>query len=922
MPAHNIMFRLNSLIKLVRFQSIFPKKKKDSRFTLPSDRPTQKEKEDIFHRNEKIAENISHAIRTSDGQMNFLISGDWGMGKTSILHAVENNLKSHDIIPFWFFPWRYSSNEEHASNIARAFLVRMAEKLGRKHEVKNLYLNRRIEIYRNIISQFIIWITLVANLVTFFLFLGGIIYLSSLVSIADKIPEFIKIPINNLFLEFQKIKDPDRKITIILTILGILSIPKLGEFFSSKIRQSADVEKETSPEQLEDTYKSILDRTIKWVELQKLISLWENTFEDTAFSFMGQPLTTKLLYNFLLKPFMIKKFVIFVDDLDRCDETEIQQFLTGIKTFLEDERVYFILAADINQINDKLRKLNSYTSNKKEDPLEYLRKIIQVVCTVPYLDYEKIVNLIDETLKVCKAKNNNLVNIKRLANFCLGIPNPRKIKYYIRRLLFIINYYKDTDDAKKLTDADTTLLFKLIMLVDLDHELYKQCSKNITTYQDYEKSDLESLKDLKDETDKEKRNLSLKIITSAVYSGSAKIELAKAFELVESSEGEPKRSQEFFEFASSDPQKAINYLRGVDFDFDELIPALLGNSVQGLEKLIKYQQDKLANPDTQKPPELEEIKNNQLTSILVIQDYFRSDKASFLEENFTNPYFKKLKELKSEIFYTELDKLVEIVLNLSRENLSAEKFMNESFEDDWFTKYSNLTSTIDKVGFNKITSASLYNKIVKKIINFIENHTADVIARLSSQIENSNVQENILDQYKKYYGNTEHQDIQLGLFDLLLQNSDKKFPKVRRDFIAFINEKLDVINAEKTMVKFKKEWQVKAKIFFSLIPDDSDPVAILNLFKVMWPNYILEFDLINEQFLKKLETVISKSDQACQVSYCDLLYTMKKSNVELIKKVRKSRKKYVDFLKRLKKIIKNSSINNRLTRSIKRLGGE
>ena len=85
------MFRLNTPLNFDSLKSIFGDKKKedDSKYVLPSDKPTKTEAEDIFLRNKKIAKNISHAIRNSLGQMNFLISGDWGMGKTSILYSID-----------------------------------------------------------------------------------------------------------------------------------------------------------------------------------------------------------------------------------------------------------------------------------------------------------------------------------------------------------------------------------------------------------------------------------------------------------------------------------------------------------------------------------------------------------------------------------------------------------------------------------------------------------------------------------------------------------------------------------------------------------------------------------------------------------------------------------------------------------------
>lgn len=374
---------------------------------------------DYFNRN-KIADEIAYVIKTSVGQMNFLISGEWGIGKTSILNLIEKNITKAKVNSLWFSPWKYTGGKEESNAISRVFLTNLALELGKTNCVNDLYIDKHIKSERNIITQII---TLIQLIIVYIIYFGIIFIVLFLLKpfISTALGLFGSIPI------IGSIKDLLGEKNILGAISAILALPPLGEYFISKVREEGEMEKINSPELFESKFKTLIERTVKWRRLQSSLSFWEDTFSKTWLFFLGEPLTAIFYKIHLLK---LKKIVVFVDDLDRCSVTEVQEFLSGIKTFLEHPKVYYVIAADI----DKLRKM------MKDKDQEYLRKIIQIDWNVPFLKKDEIKLYLQSLLAQGGAKNYfNPNEIAEIVTILSLQPNPRRIKYYLRRLLFLIN---------------------------------------------------------------------------------------------------------------------------------------------------------------------------------------------------------------------------------------------------------------------------------------------------------------------------------------------------------------------------------------------------------------------------------------------------------------------------------------------------
>jgi len=414
-----VLLRLHKLKLDIKLKQVFIGKgstRKPKRFILFSDSSAGDVKiPDTFHR-EKIAEEIARTILSSDGQMNFLVSGEWGIGKTSILNLISKNIKQKGIKFIWFSPWKYSGSKEEANAISRVFLTVLAQNLGKSIILRDLYIKRQIENDRNLITQLI---TLVQLIFVYLLYLGVIFLILLLIN-----------PIVLNFVSYAKFLPPLEKILNIIgeennlgIISAILALPPLGQYFLSKIIEKGETEKISSPELFENVFSSLVERSVSIRWIQEMASFWEEVVSKTWLSFLGTPLTN-LLYS--ISVFKIKKLIIFVDDLDRCDVLEIQEFLTGMKTFLDHKNVYYVIAADKSKLGD----------------IDFLRKIVQIDWNVPFLTKDQILFYLNSLLNEAGAIAELKSDVEEIKSILMLYPNPRRIKYYLRRLLFELNIEK------------------------------------------------------------------------------------------------------------------------------------------------------------------------------------------------------------------------------------------------------------------------------------------------------------------------------------------------------------------------------------------------------------------------------------------------------------------------------------------------
>lgn len=148
---------------------------------------------------------------------------------------------------------------------------------------------------------------------------------------------------------------------------GIGSIADIAvQSFLSKVKDSVgDIS--------EDDVKEALGRTLKSDEIRKNLKSFHSDFSD------------------LLKETKIKRLVVFIDELDRCNPDTILETFEAIRLFLFSEGTSFIIGADERQVMYAVRKkFPEVKGNKIDIGKEYLEKIIQYPVKIPQLGAKEV----------------------------------------------------------------------------------------------------------------------------------------------------------------------------------------------------------------------------------------------------------------------------------------------------------------------------------------------------------------------------------------------------------------------------------------------------------------------------------------------------------------------------------------------------
>lgn len=130
-----------------------------------------------------------------------------------------------------------------------------------------------------------------------------------------------------------------------------------------KLKES-NLNETISQDQIEKSMEAILKKS----DIRDHLKCFQEDFED------------------LLKETHIKKLVVFIDELDRCDHNTILETLEAIRLFLFAPGTSFILGADERQVMYAVRKkFPKIEGNHIDIGKEYLEKMIQYPIKIPQL---------------------------------------------------------------------------------------------------------------------------------------------------------------------------------------------------------------------------------------------------------------------------------------------------------------------------------------------------------------------------------------------------------------------------------------------------------------------------------------------------------------------------------------------------------
>lgn len=131
--------------------------------------------------------------------------------------------------------------------------------------------------------------------------------------------------------------------------------------------------KKETPELSEDQIREVLKTTFTNSEIRANLKSFQEDFSE------------------LLEQTKIKRLVVFIDELDRCDTDTILETFEAIRLFLFAPGTSFIIGADERQVMYAVRKkYPNVQGNKLDIGKEYLEKIIQYPIKIPQLGTNEV----------------------------------------------------------------------------------------------------------------------------------------------------------------------------------------------------------------------------------------------------------------------------------------------------------------------------------------------------------------------------------------------------------------------------------------------------------------------------------------------------------------------------------------------------
>ena len=160
------------------------------------------------------------------------------------------------------------------------------------------------------------------------------------------------------------------------------------------------------------------------------------------------------------------KYVIFIDDLDRCLPERAVEILESMKLFLGSKRCIFIIGVD-KEVIWKGIEARYRTDYNHETPIkgkDYIEKIIQLPFNIPPLQNEDISKFIQD---IYKNIFSTIIDENILKTISSGIePNPRKTKQFLNLFNLLIRFRDQNIKSRRIEKGtiDDNVLAKFLVI--------------------------------------------------------------------------------------------------------------------------------------------------------------------------------------------------------------------------------------------------------------------------------------------------------------------------------------------------------------------------------------------------------------------------------------------------------------------------
>ncbi|MFV9503592.1 MAG: KAP family P-loop NTPase fold protein [Oscillochloridaceae bacterium umkhey_bin13] len=421
------------------------------------DNPIYQQDQDWLHR-QSLGHVLANLIidQRLDLPLTIGVYGDWGSGKTSILHLIRNALPP-DTLCLWFNAWAYAQQQDA---LWRAFLLAIVRHF------------RDAQFQNQIIDQ---------RLLAYWLLNHPTPQRRSTKAKQAKLTQAeIKQELNRILdrLEVSLYRsqsyyhhegtDINGQAVALLMFRTLLRLFPLGETVEKSLLQQL-----TDGKDIEQLFQ-----VLKKHEREELINHVQS-IEQFKLEF------EKLLTRFLTP--VQRRLVILIDDLDRCLPEQAISVLEAIKIFFDTTdhqgkpiQCVFVLGMDRRVIEDGLRTRYHNSTVTMVDARSYLDKIIQIPFSIPPLTREEITEFAEKWCDLHEA------NIKPCASFiATGVAeNPRSVKRTLNILTLLYRLRQAQQDH--LSSERLQLLTKLVVIQTSYDEIYRQIVADVRLFRELE----------------------------------------------------------------------------------------------------------------------------------------------------------------------------------------------------------------------------------------------------------------------------------------------------------------------------------------------------------------------------------------------------------------------------------------------------
>ncbi|MFK5975828.1 MAG: P-loop NTPase fold protein [Sulfurovum sp.] len=160
------------------------------------------------------------------------------------------------------------------------------------------------------------------------------------------------------------------------------------------------------------------------------------------------------------------RIVIFIDDLDRCEDETISKLLKEIKQYLSTKRCIFVFGYDRHHIE---KSLSSTTTKTSKETRAYLEKLFQATFYIKEPKTGQIKDFAKDIIEPYPFLDSQ--ELEEFTAFISSIidPNPRRLKNFLMAIYFHIASSSDYGNSARIT-LDNLKKLALIAYLKLFYE--------------------------------------------------------------------------------------------------------------------------------------------------------------------------------------------------------------------------------------------------------------------------------------------------------------------------------------------------------------------------------------------------------------------------------------------------------------------